>query len=93
MFKIGRISPPDFEWTDRDNLGRSCEWRLIPSRQNEVWVAAIDHDGKIGFTNRWDGMIEVYGDSEEMVTFLAKQIIDKLNDPKIHFKRHLKIGE
>lgn len=93
MFKIGRVSPPNCEWTDRDIFGRSCEWVLVPSKKNEVWVASIDHVTKIGICGHWDGMIEVYSDTEEMVMFLAEQIVEKLNDPKTHFVRQLKLGE
>ena len=91
MFKLGRISPPDYAWINRTFDG---EWELIPHTDNEVWVAMIDYDGPINTCKGgWSAMIEVRGDSEEEVKFLAEQICSKLNDPKTNLLRQLKLGD
>lgn len=85
-FKIGKLTPPapDGIWDRPDSWGVE-----VP---NEMWLLEIDCTENIGSCKRHLGMIEVRGDSEELVTFLAEQILSKLNDPKVQFISKLKVG-
>jgi hypothetical protein len=86
LFRVGKITPPapDAVWDDPD------EWP--PEVPNEMWLLQIDFYGNIGDMDTHDGMIEVRGETKEVVEFVAQQIIDKLNDPKTQFVQKLKIG-
>ena len=71
-------------------LGELSEPYTLDSDQ-DLWILQIDYLGLIGSMDTHVGIIEVRGESKNIVYFLAQQIIDKLNDPKVQFLQELKV--
>ena len=100
MFKLGRISPPFKEWRETRGYDQDSDTRyftggyeLVDDIEKDVWEAWIDHEGPIQGMTEWTCMMQVRADSEELVLFLANEIVNHLNNPKLNMKRMLKVGE
>ena len=100
MFKLGRVSPPFKDWKETEVFSEedqihypTGEYELVDDIDKEVWEVWIDHVGKVHNMSGWDCMIQVRGETEEMAMFLANEIVNRLNDPKVLMKRNLKVGE
>lgn len=100
MFRLGRVSPPFKEWREIRGHDRDSDthyftggYELVDEMEKDVWEAWIDHAGPIQGTTEWTCMMQVRADSEELVLFLANEIVNHLNNPKLNMKRRLKIGE
>jgi hypothetical protein len=85
-FQIGEVTPPapDSAWEDPE------KWPA--EAPNELWLLNINCIGPIGDFGNHEGIIEIRGDSEEIVRWLGQQVVDKLNDPKTIFVKRLKMG-
>jgi hypothetical protein len=100
-FQVGKLIPPasDEEWESFDRYKISVEAALGEKPKkfwedqspSEMWLAHIDCKERIGYTLMHEDMIEVRGESKEIVEFIAQQIVDKLNDPKTQFLQKLKL--
>lgn len=100
MFRIGKISPPGEDWVEKEIYDSDAgiyyttgEYELIEDDRKECWEVWIDCTDAIEGYCSWDGMIQVRGDTEKMAMFLANEVVDRLNDPKVLMKRKLKVGE
>lgn len=100
MFKLGRISPPYKVWREERKQDEESDWtyftgnyELVDDPEKDTWEAWIDHDGPIQTMTEWTCMMQVRADSEELVLFLANEVVNHLNNPKLNMKRMLKVGE
>jgi hypothetical protein len=100
MFKLGRIAPPYKVWREEQKQDEESgysyftgNYELVDDPEKDVWEAWIDHVAPIQGMSEWTCMMQVRGDTEEMMMFLANEIINHLNDPKLNMKRVLKVGE